>query len=178
MSISDMIVVMEAGVVQQIARPQLIYEDPVNLFVAKFLGTPPINVFDGEVKGGVLYIGNDAVLKVAPDSNWKEGAADAAPGVPLREGAVTVGVRPEGFIPGDGGKLHCGLTAVEVMGRDTSIVATNAAAVNGSIRTIVSTEVIGTAKGTAVDFDLKPLRTYLFDKDTGERVRCTFSALK
>ena len=64
------------------------------------------------------------------------------------------------------------------MGRDTSIVATNAAAVNGSIRTIVSTEVIGTAKGTAVDFDLKPLRTYLFDKDTGERVRCTFSALK
>ena len=178
MSISDMIVVMEAGVVQQIARPQLIYEDPVNLFVAKFLGTPPINVFDGEVKGGVLYIGNDAVLKVAPDSNWKEGAADAAPGVPLREGAVTVGVRPEGFIPGDGGKLHCGLTAVEVMGRDTSIVATNAAAVNGSIRTIVSTEVIGTAKGAAVDFDLKPLRTYLFDKDTGERVRCTFSALK
>ena len=178
MSISDMIVVMEAGVVQQIARPQLIYEDPVNLFVAKFLGTPPINVFDGEVKGGVLYIGNDAVLKVAPDSNWKEGAADAAPGVPLREGTVTVGVRPEGFIPGDGGKLHCGLTAVEVMGRDTSIVATNAAAVNGSIRTIVSTEVIGTAKGTAVDFDLKPLRTYLFDKDTGERVRCTFSALK
>ena len=178
MSISDMIVVMEAGVVQQIARPQLIYEDPVNLFVAKFLGTPPINVFDGEVKGGVLYIGNYAVLKVAPDSNWKEGAADAAPGVPLREGTVTVGVRPEGFIPGDGGKLHCGLTAVEVMGRDTSIVATNAAAVNGSIRTIVSTEVIGTAKGTAVDFDLKPLRTYLFDKDTGERVRCTFSALK
>ena len=67
--------------------------------------------------------------------------------MPLREGAVTVGVRPEGFIPGDGGKLHCGLTAVEVMGRDTSIVATNAAAVNGSIRTIVSTEVIGTAKG-------------------------------
>ena len=178
MSISDMIVVMEAGVVQQIARPQLIYEDPVNLFVAKFLGTPPINVFDGEVKGGVLYIGDDAVLKVAPDSSWKEGAADAAPGVPLKEGAVTVGVRPEGFIPGDGGKLHCGLTAVEVMGRDTSIVATNAAAVNGSIRTIVSTEVIGTAKGTAVDFDLKPLRTYLFDKDTGERVRCTFSALK
>ena len=178
MSISDMIVVMEAGVVQQIARPQLIYEDPVNLFVAKFLGTPPINVFDGEVKGGVLYIGNDAVLKVAPDSSWKEGAADAAPGVPLKEGAVTVGVRPEGFIPGDGGKLHCGLTAVEVMGRDTSIVATNAAAVNGSIRTIVSTEVIGTAKGTTVDFDLKPLRTYLFDKDTGERVRCTFSALK
>ncbi len=174
MSISDMIVVMEAGVVQQIAKPQRIYEDPVNLFVAKFLGTPPINVFDGEVKGGILYIGKDAVLKVAPDKEWRE---YDTPGVPLREGPVTIGVRPEGFIPGDGGKLHCGLTAVEVMGRDTSIVATNSSSVAGTIRTIVSTEVIGTAKGKTVDFDLKPLRTYLFDRETGERVRCTFSAL-
>ena len=41
MSISDLIVVMEAGVVQQIDKPQQVYEDPINLFVAKFLGTPP-----------------------------------------------------------------------------------------------------------------------------------------
>ena len=77
MSISDMIVVMETGVVQQIAKPQQIYEDPINLFVARFLGTPPINVFKGEVKSGILYIGKDAVLKVVPDSEWKEGAQDA-----------------------------------------------------------------------------------------------------
>ena len=50
MSISDMIVVMKDGIVQQIGKPQNVYDDPVNLFVAKFLGTPPINVFDGEVK--------------------------------------------------------------------------------------------------------------------------------
>ena len=54
MSISDMIVVMSAGVVQQIGQPQTVYDDPVNLFVAKFLGTPPINVFNGQVKGGRL----------------------------------------------------------------------------------------------------------------------------
>lgn len=177
MSISDMIVVMEAGAVQQIAKPQMIYEDPINLFVAKFLGTPPINVFDGKVKGGVLYIGDDPVLKVYPDSSWKEGAADAAPGVPLTEGAVTVGVRPEGFIPREDGTLHCGLTAVEVMGRDTSIVATNKSAILGTIRTIVSTEEIENAKGDTVNFKLKPGRTYLFDDDTGERVRCKFSPL-
>ena len=52
MSISDMIIVMSAGVVQQIGPPQQVYDDPVNLFVAKFLGTPPINVFEGEVKDG------------------------------------------------------------------------------------------------------------------------------
>ena len=64
MSISDLIVVMKDGVVQQISKPQAVYESPVNLFVAKFLGTPPINVFDGEVKDGQLYIGEEAVLAV------------------------------------------------------------------------------------------------------------------
>ena len=177
MSISDLIVVMEAGVMQQIAKPQFVYEDPINLFVAKFLGTPPINVFDGEVRGGVLYIGGDPVLKVEPDRSWKEGEEGAAEGVALREGPVTVGVRPEGFIPTADGTLRCGLTAVEVMGRDTSIVATNAAAANGSIRTIVSTEEIGNASGETVNFRLKPGRTYLFDHEDGRRVRCTFSPL-
>ena len=57
MSISDRIVVMKDGVVQQIGRPQDVYDDPVNLFVAKFLGTPPINVFEGEVRGGLLRLG-------------------------------------------------------------------------------------------------------------------------
>ena len=50
MSISDIIVVMKDGVVQQIGKPQDVYDDPVNLFVAKFLGTPPINVFKGKIK--------------------------------------------------------------------------------------------------------------------------------
>ena len=50
MSISDLIVVMKDGLVQQIGKPQDVYDNPVNLFVAKFLGTPPINVFTGHVK--------------------------------------------------------------------------------------------------------------------------------
>ena len=177
MSISDMIVVMEAGVVQQIAKPQQVYEDPINLFVARFLGTPPINVFEGEVSGGVLKIGGDAVLKVERDDSWTEGDKDAQPGKALRDGKVTVGVRPEGFIPGENGALRCGLTAVEVMGRDTSIVATNPSAVNGSIRTIVSTEEIANVGGETVNFDIKPGRTYLFDHAGGERIRCKFSPL-
>ena len=177
MRISDMIVVMEAGVVQQIAKPQQVYEDPINLFVARFLGTPPINVFEGEVSGGVLKIGGDAVLKVERDDSWTEGDKDAQPGKALRDGKVTVGVRPEGFIPGENGALRCGLTAVEVMGRDTSIVATNPSAVNGSIRTIVSTEEIANVGGETVNFDIKPGRTYLFDHVGGERIRCKFSPL-
>ena len=56
MSISDVIVVMNFGVIQQIDEPQKVYDEPVNLFVAKFLGSPAINVFDGEIKNGKLYI--------------------------------------------------------------------------------------------------------------------------
>ena len=56
MSISDQIVVMDHGVIQQVDEPQVVYDEPVNLFVAKFLGSPAINIFDGELKDGALYI--------------------------------------------------------------------------------------------------------------------------
>ncbi len=56
MSISDTIVVMKLGVIQQIGAPQYVYDEPANLFVAKFLGNPPINTFEGEIKDGKLYV--------------------------------------------------------------------------------------------------------------------------
>ena len=62
MSISDRIAVMRLGVLMQMGRPQEVYDNPANLFVAKFLGTPPINVFEGRVRDGRLYIGDEAVF--------------------------------------------------------------------------------------------------------------------
>ncbi len=56
MSISDFIVVMKEGVIQQIGEPQSVYDEPTNMFVAKFLGSPAINIFDGEIKDGKLYV--------------------------------------------------------------------------------------------------------------------------
>ncbi len=155
MSISDMIVVMEAGVVQQIGRPQDVYDDPVNLFVAKFLGTPPINVFDGTVKGGKLYIGSECVMDV--------------PGV--GDGDVAVGIRPEGFMPSKDGVLTCGLKAVEVMGRDTSVVATHDAFTGQEIRAIIRSDERPEEKGATIRFDVKPAKVHIFDKETGARIR-------
>ena len=154
MSISDMIVVMKTGVVQQIGKPQSVYDDPVNLFVAKFLGTPPINVFSGRVKGGMLYVGEDAVLKVS--------------GVEDRE--TWVGIRPEGFIPQGDGPLRCALRAVEVMGRDTSVVIGNDAAVSDPVRAIISSEYAVTADREELRFALKPNKVFLFDLQTEERI--------
>ena len=154
MSISDLIVVMKDGVVQQIGKPQAVYDSPVNLFVAKFLGTPPINVFDGEVKDGHLYIGEEAVL--------------AVPGVANQ--SVTAAIRPEGFTLSETGALSCDLSRVEVMGRDISVVSTHPKSQNVTIRSIISAENAVNTASQKVRFDLKPNKVFLFHKESGARI--------
>ena len=154
MSISDLIVVMEKGVVQQIGRPQEVYDDPANLFVAKFLGTPPINVFRGKVQSEKLYIGSEEVLD-APQ---------------VADGDVTVAVRPEGFTPDAAGNFTMQLSALEVMGRDITLVCTHPESENPLVRSILSA-------GTPIDttnaqqrFFLKKEKVFLFDPATGDRL--------
>lgn len=67
MSICDIMVVMKLGVVQQVGEPQAIYDDPANLFVANFLGTPPINIFTGTIRNGGVYIGNEKIADAEMD---------------------------------------------------------------------------------------------------------------
>ena len=153
MSISDRIVVMRDGVALQIGKPQEVYDNPVNLFVAKFLGTPPINVFHGQVRDGKLYIGEEAVLDVA--------------GVP--DQGVYAAVRPEGFLPAGDGPLSCSLTGVEVMGRDISVVCTNKASLNPTVRAIIGTE-NRVAQEAIVRFALKPGKVFLFRTDSEQRI--------
>ncbi len=155
MSISDGIVVMKEGILQQLGRPQDVYDDPVNLFVAKFLGTPPVNVYAGAVKDGKLYLGDEAVLSVR--------------GVSDRD--VWAGVRPEGFILREDGPLTCSLGRVEVMGRDVSVVASHPACQSENLRAIISSENRIDLSGGAVRFALKPAKTLLFDRVTEERIR-------
>ena len=154
MSISDMIVVMRDGVIQQVGKPQDVYDNPTNLFVAKFLGTPPINVFNGEVKSGKLYIGNEEVLDVI--------------GVPNQP--VTVGVRPEGFIPAEDGAMTCNLSNLEIMGRDASVVATHPASCNPSVRAIIDGAVKIDATAPTVRYNLKPHKVFLFSKLDEKRI--------
>jgi multiple sugar transport system ATP-binding protein len=154
MSISDVIVVMKLGVVQQIGKPQTVYDNPVNRFVAKFLGTPPINVFKASVKGGKLYINGEAVLDV--------------PGVSDRD--VFAAIRPEGFIPDDNGPMTCQLSSIEVMGRDVSIVSKNEAMLTPTIRSIVDADYKVSAAAENVKFTLKPHKVFIFDSETEERI--------
>ena len=154
MSISDEIVVMKDGTVQQIGKPQEVYDNPVNLFVAKFLGTPPINVFQGRVEKEMLYIGDDAVLPVKGVKDQK----------------VTVGVRPEGFVLAEDGPLVCSLSRVEVMGRDISVVSTHKDCQAKSIRSIINAENKVDQTQEFVRFVLKANKVLLFAEGTEERI--------
>ncbi len=153
MSISDLIVVMKEGILQQVGKPQEVYDSPVNLFVAKFLGTPPINVFDGRIKSGKLYIGDEAVMSVdIPDQ------------------AVDVAIRPEGFTLEGEDVFTCSLDRVEVMGRDISVVSDHPCSQNEVIRSIVDSDNLDNIKGDKVCFGLKPNKVFIFNKETGDRL--------
>lgn len=169
MSISDQIVVMKSGVVQQIGEPQQVYDDPVNLFVAKFLGTPPINVFEGTYVDGKLKIGDDVIFEnvilCADLVEPSEANKDDLPGQ-----KVYVGIRPEGFIYDENGPFHCNLQNVEVMGRDVSIITTNEHCEKPTIRTIVDADTKIDQSNPVVSFSLKPHKVFIFDKETEMRV--------
>ena len=162
MSISDWIVVMKEGVLMQQGAPQQVYDDPQNLFVAKFLGTPPINVFEGLVKNGRLLLDGQEALSV--------------PGAP--DGDVWVGIRPEGFLPHPQGTVSCALDRVEVLGRDTSIVCAHPACQSGTVRAIIQSENQVDPAGKTVRFALRPEKVFLFHRETEERIRfdCTSQA--
>lgn len=139
---------------QQIGKPQEVYDNPANLFVAKFLGTPPINLFEGSVENGSLFIGKEVVLNVknVPDQ------------------PVYVGIRPEGFLLTENGSFTCNLSRPEVMGRDVSIVSTHPASQNPVIRSIVDADSCEHLAGSTVRFNLKPRKVFLFAKDTEARI--------
>ena len=158
MSISDEIVVMKLGVMQQIDPPQEVYNNPANLFVAQFLGTPPINVFKGKIDGREVKIGDDVVMTLEKDGGQRD---------------IYVAIRPEGFIiakEGEKGILHADMEMVQVLGRDVSIVAKKEECTKPTFKIIVAAEEAESISGK-VCVKIKPNKIFLFDGETEERIR-------
>jgi hypothetical protein len=153
MSICDTIVVMKLGVVQQVDAPQKVYDNPANLFVAKFLGTPPINVFKGELKDGKVYIGEEVIAEFEGEDQ-----------------PLWVGIRPEGFIVDENGPFSLTVDHVEVMGREKSIIATHACSEEKKNVRIIVEEAPSLNNGDTVRVSLKPNKVFLFNGETEERL--------
>ncbi len=158
MSICDDIVVMKKGKMMQMDHPQEVYKDPKNLFVAKFLGNPPINVFKGSLSKGWLYIGAEKVLythKNVPD------------------GPVYIGIRPEGFLmadecPDSKKTLTLNCEQVITQGRDLSLVCSSPYFEGDKLKIIIDSD-IEAAPGP-IKFGLRPNKVYVFDEKSEERI--------
>ena len=153
MSISDMIVVMKDGILMQIGKPQDVYNHPDCLFVAKFLGTPQINVFDGTVKNGKLFIDNQEVLDV-------NGVSDQE---------VYVGIRPEGFLLAEDGAFEMNVDRVEVKGRDISVIC-NSEASKETVTVLLDSENEVSEDDKTVRFNLRKIKVHLFSKEDEGRI--------
>ena len=144
----------EAMSICDIGEPQSIYDDPANLFVANFLGTPPINIFKGKIEGGKVYVGDEAISATEHEDQ-----------------EVYVGIRPEGFIYDPDGVFTLDLDHVEVMGRDKSVVSTHQASTKPTVRCIIDSDVKLPEKADKLKFNIKPNKLFLFNGETEERIR-------
>ncbi len=147
MSISDQIVIMETGKEMQRGRPQDIYNYPNNIFVAKFLGNPPINIFRGTIKNNYLYYGSKKLLaKVAPDGDYD------------------VGIRPEDFkVASDtNNAILVDAHDISVIGRDAMLLFKYG---DYSVRALVEFESLQ-SKGE-VYLTVKDEKIHLFGIDSG-----------
>lgn len=165
MTLADRIAVMRGGVIQQFDAPQVIYNRPVNRFVAGFLGSPGMNFLEGQIeRDGPDWRFNADGLSV-PLSTYAFGDGAARP----TPGEAALGIRPEhvGLNSGDGWPLSAPavVEVVEPMGSDT-LVWLKLAGQNFSVR--VATERAPEA-GDRVTIGFDPKRASLFDA-TGNRL--------
>ncbi len=157
MSISDKIVVMKLGEEQQIDSPQNVYNQPANLFVAQFLGTPPINVFNGRITGNALYIGDEKVYELNKQIDDQE---------------VYVAIRPEGMnvALADTQQLgfHADVDMLQVLGRDMFVVATHKECTKTSFKIVVSSD--QQVSHGRVQLSLKEDKFFIFNHETEQRI--------
>ena len=155
MAIADKMVVMSMGEIQQIGKPQEIYKNPTNLFVAKFLGVPPINLFKGMIKNHHLYIGEELIIENEIKSDDKE---------------VIVGIRPEAYelVTTDS---NVGLTLkmekVFKAGRDLTLISSSKYALN-EIKQILDSDTKGIEGVNRFTINIE--RLFIFDAKTEKRV--------
>ena len=155
MSICDQIVVIKNGIKQQVDSPQNVFNNPKNLFVAQFLGNPPINVFKGKVKNKGIYIGEDLIYQTTTE---------------IKDQDVYVAIRPEGFAltNEDDHVLHANAEMIQVLGRDISIISKNNNCLTPTFKVIiqhVEQKLLGEIK-----LKVLPNKLFIFDEHTEERI--------
>ena len=165
MTMADRIVVMKEGYIQQVGTPRELYFNPTNMFVAGFIGEPPMNFIEGRVKDGKINIGDSVVdLTAIADKDVVE----------KYEGEeIVFGFRPEAIkLVGkendvDAYKISSIVELTELLGDNTNVYVD----IHG-IKTILKVEPHDSPEiDTKFDFVIPYESVYLFDKNTEKRIK-------
>jgi multiple sugar transport system ATP-binding protein len=155
MTLANRVAIMKDGVIMQLASPEEIYNDPVNLYVAGFIGSPAMNLLAVNAQGGAVTAENGVPIKVT------------AP----RQGALTMGIRAEDMqmVSIEEANFSAEIYAFELMGDSTMITfkfGQAGVAVKGDKNLRLK---FGDRVGVRID----PSRLYWFENESGERIRST-----
>jgi len=159
MTMADVIVILRDGVIEQAGRPMEIYDQPANLFVAEFIGSPAMNLLRGEIAGAAGQ----------PKVRLADGLlVDAPPGGAARLGQkVVLGVRPEHLRPTPGAGLPAIISVLEPTGPETHIYAR----LGATEVCAITNERSEMQAGSPINLSFPPERALLFDAATGAALR-------
>jgi multiple sugar transport system ATP-binding protein len=151
MTLADRVVVMKSGVVQQVGSPTEIYDNPANTFVASFIGSPAMNLMDGEVKGGVFRAQHVEI-----------------PGVDAPDGPLTLGFRAEDaeVTSGGQGQINAPIYTLELLGDATMI----SVRVGGALVSVKADKNFRAEIDDMVSISVPTSICHLFDGQTGARL--------
>lgn len=154
MSISDKIVLMKDGVLQQKDDPQNLYDEPANCFVADFLGNPPINKTHGVVKDGKIVLDGDCTIEIPGVKKIADGTK------------VTMSMRAESIVVDENGAIETTVDTKYVIGKEVLAYLDLGA---HHVRAYVPAEK-ELQHGEKVKVSLKKTGVFVFDEASGERL--------
>jgi multiple sugar transport system ATP-binding protein len=163
MTMGHRIAIMDQGVLQQVDPPQAVYDKPANLFVARFIGNPPMNTIEGDLAGsdGDLHLRAGSLDIALPP---------ALSGAARKQGAerVVLGVRPENLEVGAEGLIPAKVTVVEALGHERHLICRLEDGQMVIVRQ--ESEERPPDEGESLQLSADPDKIHLFDAKTGTRV--------
>ncbi len=151
MTLADRVVVMKQGVVQQVGTPTDIYDNPANTFVASFIGSPAMNLIDGEFKQGVFSAEHVQIRDL-----------------PSKDGKMTLGFRAEdaSLTDANDGQINAPIYALELLG-DATMVSVR---INGTLVSVKADKSYRAKIGDIASIKVEKSICHFFDSQSGQRV--------
>ena len=150
MTLGDRIVVINNGIVEQVGTPKDIYSKPNTKFVAEFIGSPQMNIFNCKIENGIAMIDSNSI-NLDKSINVED---------------ASIGIRPDDIQISDSGTISCKANLVEYLGSDMIIYSS----IGDQEFSCKLSSKINVKAGDEFKFDIQPSLVHVFDNSSGKRL--------